>query len=323
MSPIALQPRAPRSAWPALPYSEWTDTLETLHLWTQIVGKVRTELSPWRNHSWSSALYVTPRGLTTTSIPHEGRIFEMSFDLVAHQLVMEVSDGSVATISLEPKSVRAFYAQVMERLETLGLEVSIHPVPNELETVVPFAEDDAHDAYDARHVEPLRRALVQADRVMRVFQAGFVGKVSPVHFFWGGFDLAVTRFSGREAPEHPGGFPNLPDEITREAYSHEVTSVGFWPGNRDNPEPIFYAYAYPAPDGFPDASVRPDEAFWLEELGEFALPYEAVRSAESPDDALLSFFESTHAAAAERADWARSALEWERGYRPVPRWSDA
>ena len=322
MNPIQPPPRADAGAWPALPTDAWVDTLETLHLWTQIVGKVRTELSPWRNHAWNSALYVTPTGLTTSSIPCDGRTFEIAFDLLAHRLTIRTSEARTRTLDLEPMTVATFHDRVLGQLAELQLEVTIHPRPNEIEAPIPFAEDTTHSAYRVEHVEPLHRALVQADRVMKIFQAGFIGKASPVHFFWGSFDLAVTRFSGRTAPEHPGGIPSLPDAITREAYSHEVTSCGFWPGNRDNPDPIFYAYAYPTLDGFSNADVRPDAAFWLDAMGEFALPYQAVRSADSPDDALLAFFESTHAAAAELADWDREALERPPGYRPVPRWND-
>lgn len=320
MSPIEPQPGGPADAWPELPSEEWTDTLETLHLWSQIVGKVRTELSPWANHSWSSPLYVTARGLTTSPIPYGGRTFAIDFDFVDHRLPIRVSDGQARELTLEPMSVAEFYREVLGALAGMGLEVSIHPEPNELPDVIPFPEDEIHATYDAGHAGRLWEALVQSDRVMKAFRAGFIGKASPVHFFWGSFDMAVTRFSGREAPEHPGGFPNMPDEIVREAYSHEVTSCGFWPGNRENPDPIFYAYAYPTPEGFPEASVRPEAAFWLEALGEFALPYEAVRTAPSPDDALLDFFESTHAAAAELAGWDREALERDRDFRPVPRW---
>lgn len=320
VSPIDPQPPAAPSTWPELPSSAWADTLETLHMWTQVVGKVRTELSPWRNHSWSSALYVTCRGLTTSPIPYHGRTFEIEFDFVEHDLAIRANDGGRRVVPLEAKSVAVFHDEVLSTLGEMGFEVSIHPEPNEIPDAIPFSEDEVHRTYEAEHAHRLWRALVQADRVMKSFQAAFIGKASPVHFFWGGFDMAVTRFSGREAPEHPGGFPNLPDAITREAYSHEVTSCGFWPGNRENPDPIFYAYAYPTPEGFEGATVRPDAAFWLEDLGEFALPYEAVRQAASPDDELYAFFESAHGAAAELAGWDRKGLERERGYRPVPRW---
>jgi len=322
MSPIQQQKKSSSVEWPELPHTEWADTLETLHMWTQIVGKVRMELSPWVNHSWSVTLYVTSRGLTTSPIPYGGRTFEIDFDFVDHQLPIRVSDGQARSLALEAKSVAEFYRELLGTLKELDIDVAIHPVPNELPEPIPFPEDEVHKTYEPDHARRLWGALVQADRIMREFRASFTGKVSPVHFFWGSFDMAVTRFSGRAAPEHPGGFPNLPDEITREAYSHEVTSCGFWPGNRDAPDPVFYAYAYPTPEGFSQAAVRPDAAFWLESFGQFALPYAAVRSAASPDDALHAFFESTHAAAADLAGWDREGLEWERGFSPLPRYRE-
>lgn len=317
--PIDSQPKAPASAWPELPSSEWADTVETLHRWLQIVGKVRMEASPWINHSWSTPLYVTSRGLTTSPFPHAGRTLEIAFDFVDHRLPIRSSDGRTASLDLEPRTVASFYEELSDTLADLGFDVSIHPVPNEIPDPIPFPEDDVHGTYDPDHAHALWQALVQADRVMKEFRAAFLGKASPVHYFWGAPDLAVTRFSGREAPEHPGGIPNLPDEVTREAYSHEVSSAGFWPGNRESPDPIFYSYAYPAPDGFSEAEVRPEAAFWLEDLGEFVLPYDAVRSAASPDDELYAFLQSAYEAAADLAGWDRDALERPRGYRPLPR----
>lgn len=319
MTPIEQQKNASPADWPELPHTRWIDTLETLHMWSQIVGKIRMERAAWVNHSWSVALYVTSRGLTTSPIPYGGRTFEIDFDFVDHRLPIRTSDGETRSLTLEPKSVAEFYRQLLSTLAEMKIDAAIHPVPNEITEAIPFPEDEVHGTYEPEHAHSLWRALVQADRVMKEFRAAFTGKVSPVHFFWGGFDMAVTRFSGQEAPEHPGGIPNLPDEITREAYSHEVSSCGFWPGRRDAPDPIFYSYAYPTPDGFSESSVRPDEAFWLADLGEFVLPYEAVRTADSPDDALYSFFETTYAAAADLAGWDRQQLEWERGYRPLPR----
>lgn len=319
MTTADRHPRARSAGWPELPYAAWADTLETVHLWSQIVGKVRMELSPWVNHSWGVALYVTSRGLTTSPIPWGGRSFEIDFDFVEHRLPIRVSDGTERSLALEPKSVADFYRELLAALSELGIEVAVQPMPNEIPEAIPFPEDEVHGAYEADHAHLLWRALVHADRVMKVFRARFIGKVSPVHFFWGSFDMAVTRFSGREAPPHPGGIPNLPDEVTREAYSHEVTSCGFWSGNRDAPDPIFYAYSYPTPEGLSEAAVRPEAAFWLAELGEFALPYEAVRAAESPDDEVDAFFESTHAAAADLLGWDRRRLERERGYRPLGR----
>ena len=317
----AIEPLQPsgRTDWPALPHSEWADTLETLHMWTQIVGKIRMELSPWTNHSWSVPLYVTSRGLTTSPIPIGGRSFEIDFDFIEHRLPIRASDGQTRCLALESKSVAQFYHEVLDTLSEMGIDVSIHPVPNELPEPIPFPDDEVHGSYNPDQVQRLLGALIQSDRVMKAFRARFTGKVSPVHFFWGSFDLAVTRFSGREAPPHPGGIPHLPDEITREAYSHEVSSAGFWPGNREAPDPIFYAYAYPTPDGFAESPVSPEAAFWLTDLGEFALPYDAVRTADSPADMLVTFLESTYAAAADLANWDRVTLEWEPGFRPLPR----
>lgn len=314
---ITTYPASTSSDWPELPSTDWGDTLETLHMWTQIVGKIRMELSPWINHSWSVPLYVVPRGLTTSSIPYGGRIFQIDFDFIDHELGIRASDGKVATLPLEPRTVAQFYSDVLRALEGMGIEVSIHPMPNELENPIPFPEDVVHGSYDREHVSRLWGALIQADRVMTAFRARYIGKVSPVHFFWGSFDLAVTRFSGRPAPPHPGGIPYLPDEVTREAYSHEVSSAGFWPGNKAAPDPIFYAYAYPTPEGFSEAAVRPDAAFWLADLGEFALPYEAIRTADSPDEALEAFLASTHEAAADLAAWNSAELERPPGYRPL------
>ena len=305
--------------WPELPYTRWADTLETLHLWSQIIGKIRMELSPWVNHSWSVPLYVTPRGLTTSSIPYGGGAFQIDFDLVGHALSIVTSDGQMQAVELCPKTVSEFHTEVLAVLEGMGIRVSIHPIPNELPDPIPFPEDHVHGSYEPDHVAALHGALVRSARVMNEFRAGFIGKVSPVHFFWGSFDLALTRFSGRTAPPHPGGMPNLPDVVAREAYSHEVSSCGFWPGNREAADPIFYAYAYPTPDAFSEAAVQPKDAFWLADLGEFALPYEAVRGADAPDESLIAFCQSTYDAAAELADWDRESLEWKRGYRPLPR----
>jgi hypothetical protein len=304
-------------AWPVLPHDEWGDTLATLHMWSQIVGKIRMEQTPWINHSWHVVLYVTPRGLTTSAVPHGRRSFQIDFDFLAHRLEIRTGEGHVRRLPLRPQSVADFHDELFGALEELGLEVSIHPVPNEVEDAIPFPEDREHDAYDPAHVRPLHEALVQSDRVFREFRARFIGKCSPVHFFWGSFDLAVTRFSGREAPEHPGGFPNLPDEVTREAYSHEVSSAGLFPGNPALPDPIFYSYAYPEPEGFDDAAVDVPGAEYSEDLGEWVLPYDAVQRSEDPDGALLGFLEQTYAAAADLADWDREGLERPPGYHPL------
>jgi hypothetical protein len=305
---------APASSWPTLDYEAGRATLVTLHLWTQIVGKVRLALSPWVNHSWHVTLYPEPSGLTTGPIAHGDRVFDIRFDFRDHRLRIETADGAARRLALGPRSVASFHDELMSCLEELALPVTIHGRPNEIpDPVVPFAEDTGHATYEAEHAHAFWRALLQAHRVLTSFRAGFQGKASPVHFFWGSFDLAVTRFSGRRAPRHPGGVPNLPDRVTREAYSHEVSSAGFWPGNATVPYAAWYSYAYPTPPGFGAAPVEPAEAFWSAELGEFLLPYEAVRSAPSPDAVLERFLETTYRAAAELGGWDREALERERG----------
>ena len=296
-------------AWPELPLEAWTDTLATLHMWTQIVGKVRLTQSPWVNHSWHVTMYVTSRGLTTSPIPHGTRTFEMEFDFIAHQLTIRTGEGQSHDIPLEPQSVATFYARLMAALDALDLHVKIHARPNEVPEAIPFAQDDIHRSYDRAYAERFWRVLVQADRVLKIFRSRFAGKCSPVHFFWGAADLAVTRFSGRTAPEHPGGIPNLPDRITREAYSHEVSSCGFWAGGGPIPYPMFYSYAYPEPPGFANAPVRPARALYSQDLREFILPYDEVRLAASPDDTLLEFLQTTYEAAANLAAWDRAALE--------------
>jgi uncharacterized protein DUF5996 len=296
-------------AWPSLPLSAWQDTQTTLHMWTQIVGKVRLALAPWVNHSWHVTLYVTSRGLTTSPIPYGTRTFEVDFDFIDHQLLICTSTGATRTIPLRPRSVADFYAAVMTALHDLGLDMRIQPRPNEVQEAIPFPEDHAHASYDADAANRFWRVLVQSDRVLKAFRARFIGKCSPVHFFWGSFDLAVTRFSGRPAPPHPGGVPNFPDWVAREAYSHEVSSCGFWPGGGPMPMPVYYAYAYPEPPGFSAASVAPDGAVYSAEMREFILPYDTVRTAASPDDALLAFLQTTYEAAANLGGWDRAALE--------------
>ena len=295
--------------WPPLPFAQAKSTWDTLHLWTQIVGKVRLALTPWQPHSWHATLYVTARGLSTSSITADGRIFDIEFDFIAHVLNVRVSDGRSQTIGLKGLSVATFYAGLMGALNKLGIEVTIHDRPNELPDPIPFAEDKVHASYEADHVEQLWRAMVQIDRVLKIFRTGFLGKSSPVHFFWGSFDLAVTRFSGRLAPQHPGGTPNLPDNVTREAYSHEVSSAGFWPGGGPTDYAAFYSYAYPVPEGFAEQSISPATAFFSQDAGEFILPYEVVRTANDPDATLLEFLTSTYEAAATTAKWNRSGLE--------------
>lgn len=303
--------------WPELDFERGRDTLATVHMWTQIVGKVRMELTPWVNHSWSVPLYVSPRGLRTSSIPAGTEAFEIEFDFVDHRLEIAKSDGRARALEMRPRSVADFYGELTATLDDLDIEVDIHTVPNEVAEPIPFPEDETHAAYDAGYAHALWRALLQVDRVFTEFRSRFVGKASPVHFFWGSFDLAVTRFSGEGAPPHPGGIPNLPDEITREAYSHEVSSCGFWPGNDDVPRAIFYSYAYPTPEGFAAAPVEPDAAYWLADLGEFVLPYDTVRESRDPDAPLIAFLQSTYAAAADLLGWDREALERPPGYRPL------
>jgi hypothetical protein len=305
--------------WPELPYAPWRDSLETLQLWTQIVGKIRLAKSPWLNHSWHVALYVTPRGLTTSPIPDGARTFQVDFDFIDHLLRIETSDGARKQIPLTAQSVAKFYAAVMAALAELRIDVIIDETPNELPEPIRFSQDQQHASYDPDAARRFSQVLVNADRVFKQFRTGFLGKASPVHFFWGSFDLAVTRFSGRRAPAHPGGVPHLPDEVAREAYSHEVSSAGFWPGGGAIDYPAFYSYAYPAPDGFAAAKVRPDAAFFSKELGEFILPYDAVRSAARPDEVLLAFLQSTYEAAADAAKWDRNALECAMGQAGVPR----
>ncbi len=296
--------------WPRLPADDWAATLATVHLWTQVIGKVRLACGPWLNHSWGVTLYVTARGLSTSLVPYGGRAFELELDFPAGVARLTTADGELREIILDAgRSIATFHAEVLDALSSVGMVVEIDPMPNEIVDALPFPDDTAPRTYEPSHALAFWHALVQAQRVFGRFRADFLGKASPVHFFWGSLDLAVTRFSGRAAPDHPGGVPNLPLDVAREAYSHEVTSCGFWPGNAESPEPIFYAYAYPNPDGFAEASVSPGDAFWLEALGEFVLPYEAVRRADQPDDTLLAFLESTHAAAADLAGWDRDRLE--------------
>ena len=278
-------------------------------MWVQIVGKIRLTLTPWTNHSWHVTLYVTARGLTTSPIPHGSDTFEIRFDFIDHQLRILKSDGGLRSIELKPRSVADFYKAVMAALDDLKLPVKIDTLPNEIPNPIPFDQDEQHRSYDPEYANRFWRVLVQVDRVFKEFRSQFCGKCSPVHFFFGAPDLAVTRFSGRAAPKHPGGIPHLPDAITREAYSQEVSSLGFWPGADAMPMAIFYSYAYPEPKGFSEAKVKPDAASYNAQFHEFILPYEAVRTAKSPDDAILDFAQSTYNAASQLANWDRAALE--------------
>lgn len=296
-------------AWPSLPLEAWSDTCATLHMWTQIVGKIRLAQSPWINHSWHVTLYVTTRGLTTSPIPYGNRTFQIDFDFINHQVTIQSSDGGMAGFSLQPQSVAAFYGRLKDEMAKLDLHININQKPNEIPDPIPFDQDETHKAYDQVYANRFWRVLVQADRVFKEFRARFVGKCSPVHYFWGAPDLAVTRFSGRPAPEHPGGVPHLPDRVAREAYSHEVSSCGFWPGGGPIAYPVFYSYAYPEPAGFASAPVKPNAAFYSKDLREFILPYDVVHAAESPDETLLDFLQTTYEAAANLANWDRNFLE--------------
>ena len=297
------------AAWPELPpLDDWKESCDTLHLWTQIVGKIRLAQSPWTNHSWHVPLYVTARGLTTSPIPHGRRIFQIDFDLIDHSLQVLTSDGTTRAMALEPRSVADFHRELFSMLGALGLPVEIHGSPNEVADPIPFREDHVHASYNAEQVNRFWRALLQADRVLKSFRGCFQGKASPVHFFWGSFDLAATRFSGRGAPPHPGGVPSLPDWVAREAYSQEVSSAGFWPGTGFG-EAAFYSYAYPEPPGFSESPVAPADARWDATLREFILPYRSVQQSADPDAALGAFLESTYRAAARCADWDAEKLE--------------
>jgi uncharacterized protein DUF5996 len=296
-------------AWPRLPLGKWQSTYATLHLWTQIVGKTRLRYSPMQNHWWHCTLYVTSRGLGTSPIPYGDRTFEIEFDFLAHQLVVRTSDGETRSMPLVPRTVADFYGEYLALLRSLGLEVRIHGAPNEIPDVIPFAQDRVHASYDGDAAQRCWRLLGQADRVLKEFRGRFIGKCSPVHFWWGGFDLACTRFSGRRAPRHPGGIPNLPDYVTQEGYSHECISAGWWPGGGPIPEAAFYAYAYPEPPGCPEAPVSPAAAGYDLTMHEWILPYEAMRDAPDPDAALMEFLQSTYDAAAGLGAWDRTALE--------------
>jgi hypothetical protein len=297
------------AAWPELPLAGWRQTYETLHLWTQIVGKIRLARAPWLNHSWHIALYVTARGLTTSPIPDGTNTFQIDFDFIEHALRISTSRGSRCEFTLAGNSVASFYSKVMAALSELGIAVAIDEMPNELPDPIRFSQDQTHASYDPDAARRLFQILVSVDRVFKQFRTGFLGKASPIHFFWGSFDLAVTRFSGRRAPLHPGGVPHLSDEVACEAYSHEVSSAGFWPGSGPIDFPAFYSYAYPEPPGFRSTRVKPVEAFFSEQLGEFILPYDAVRTAGQPDQVLIEFLQSTYEAAANAARWDRDELE--------------
>jgi hypothetical protein len=301
---MSTEAAAKEEVWPSLPLEEWKDTYATLHMWTQIVGHVRLSLTPLENHWWNVPLYVSARGLTTSPIPYRHNWFQIDFDFIDHKLVIATNEGKTKEFQLAPQTVADFYQKVMSGLAELGIEVKIHSKPDEVPDPIPFAEDRTHKSYDANYANRFWRIIGQVEKVFKEFRSEFIGKCSPVHFFWGSFDLAVTRFSGRRAAERPGA-----DPITREAYSHEVISAGFWPGSGPITEASFYCYAAPPPAGLENAKIKPEAAYYHKELGEFLLSYEAVRVAESPEQTLMDFLQSTYAAAANLANWDRAELE--------------
>lgn len=304
--------------WPDIPLGAWHETRSALHLYLQIVGKYRLARTPWVNHSWHATFYVNARGLTTSLVP-DGAGIEIMFDLLSHEVIGQSADGRRAEIPLGPMSVAEFHAEFSRLIGYLGGTPDFHGRPNEIPDPIPFRVDRQARPYDAKAVTRFFTALVLSSRVLARFRTGFVGKVSPVHFFWGSFDLAVTRFSGRLAPLHPGGVPSLPDEVTREAYSDEVSSAGFWPGGGGTDFPAFYSYAYPAPQGFADAPIAPEGAYFDQDLGEYLLPYEVVRKSGEPETTLMAFLESTYRAAADLGGWNRDALECCLGQALQPR----
>ena len=293
-------------SWPVLQFDQYKDTLETVHLWTQIVGKIRLRQMPWINHSWHVTLYVTPRGLTTGSMPYENGIFEIIMDLTSHEVIVYTSAGKEGRMALFPRSVPDFYMALIDLLRDLGVNIKIYGKPCEIADAIPFHEDRIHHSYDKEAITSIFQALARIQPVFVRFRSGFRGKVSPIHLFWGAFDLAVTRFSGREAPKHSGGMPNMPDKVMQEAYSHEVSSCGFWPGAAEFPEPVFYSYCYPTPADFGDQPVEPEGAYYSREKGEFFLPYEVAQKSANPENTLMRFLTSTYRAAASTGHWDRS-----------------
>lgn len=297
------------TTWPQLNFADLQDTIETLHQWIQIVGKIRLRTMPWQNHSWHTALYVTSNGFSTHGIPYQGRIFQIEFDFKKHQLNIQCSSAGVSTMDLQPRTVADFHDELFEKLSSLDIHVQIHPRPNEMDPAIPFAENTVNKSYDTDAAFAIWQAMLKANEVFNQFRSDFIGKASPVHLFWGAFDLAVTRFSGNTAPLHQGGMPNMPLDVMQEAYSQEVSSAGFWPGSKDSPLPVFYAYAYPSDPKFSQQKVSPKEAFYSPEMGEYFLKYEDVRKAENPEKTLYDFLQTTYEAAANTANWDRDKLE--------------
>lgn len=292
--------------WPKLIFEAYKDTIATVHLWTQIIGKIRLKKTPWLNHSWHVTLYVSARGLTTGSIPYDEGIFQIDMDFIDHEVIIFSSNGKKEYVKLHPRTVAGFYEELFSKLGSMGIQVTIHDSPNETDPAIPFQQDTIHQSYDAIQMQLIWQALVRTEIVFTRFRSAFLGKVSPVHLFWGAFDLAVTRFSGQKAPKYQGVVPNIPQEVMEEAYSHEVSSSGFWVGNEKNPSPVFYSYCYPTPPDFGKQPVAPAEAFYSHEMGEFILPYEVVQQSDNPTDTLLRFLRATYKAAAETGNWNNS-----------------
>ncbi len=296
------------TAWPVLDFAKMQETIETLHQWIQIVGKIRLRTMPWQNHSWHTALYISPCGYSTHGIPYGGRIFQIDFDFRKHQLILQSSAAETVTMELRSRTVADFYREIFEKLSSIGFDISIHARPNEMEPAIPFAENTINNTYDPEAANALWRAMIKANEVFSGFRSEFIGKASPVHLFWGAFDLAVTRFSGKPAPLHQGGMPNMPLEVMQEAYSQEVSSAGFWPGSKDFPTPVFYAYAYPSDPAFGEQKVLPEQAFYSPEMGEFFLKYEDVQRSENPEKMLHDFLQSTYEAAVKTSGWDHDKL---------------
>ena len=298
-----------KQTWPDLNFADIQETLETLHHWIQIVGKVRLKTMPWQNHSWHVPLYISSKGFTTNPIPYKGRIFQIDFDFKQHKLIIECSNAGRAEMDLYPRTVADFYQELFEKLNSLGIDVKIHARPNEIEPAIPFRENTINKSYDKDAVQAIWKAMLKVNEVLNQFRSDFIGKASPVHLFWGAFDLAVTRFSGNDAPLHQGGMPNMPLDVMQEAYSKEVSSAGFWLGSKDFPFPAFYAYAYPSATEFGKQKVQPKHAFWSDEMGEFFLKYEDLQRTTNPENVLLSFLQSTYDAAVNTSQWDRAKLE--------------
>lgn len=306
---MSLSHKRNPESWPLLDFNELQDTLETLHQWLQIVGKIRLQAMPWQNHSWHTALYVSPHGYSTHGIPYKKGVFQIDFDFMKHQLHIQFTNQETASFNLEPMSVAEFYAKLFDKLKSLGIDIEIHGSPNEMEPAIPFKENTVNKSYDPIAAAALCHAMQLVNGVFNKFRSEFIGKCSPVHLFWGAFDLAVTRFSGNDAPLHPGGMPNMPLEVMQEAYSKEVSSAGFWPGSKDSPMPVFYAYAYPSDSNFGEQTILPNQAFYSKKMGEFFLKYEDVQQSPHPEEMLLSFLQSTYEAAVNTSNWNRNKLE--------------